>query len=145
MVLEVMLGLIEYGSRTAKRDIFYLHFCDSSSQEELDSLVAVIVAMVQGPRLLLGVVATLKGLVMGDLKYTNSEDVLILLGKESAQDCKKMVDLNQQQAVCEGGHEAEWGTGDLVRDAWGGRLRSSRGWRRGREGSLSRSSCPGRL
>ena len=64
----------------AKRDIFNLHFCDSSSQEELDSLVAVIVAMVQGPRLLLGVVATLKGLVMGDLKYTNSEDVLILLG-----------------------------------------------------------------
>ena len=72
-----MLGLIEYGSRTTKRDIFYLHFCDSSSQEELDSLVAVIVAMVQVPRLLLGVVATLKGLVMGDLKYTNSEDVLI--------------------------------------------------------------------
>jgi len=77
MVLEVMLGLIESGSRTTKRDIFYQHFCDFSSQKELDSLVAVIVAMVQVPRLLLGVVATSKGLVVGDLRYTNSEDVMV--------------------------------------------------------------------
>jgi meiotic recombination protein SPO11 len=77
MVLEIMLGLIESSSRTTKRDIFYQHFCDFSSQKELDSLVAVIVAMVQVPRLLLGVVATSKGLVVGDLRYVNSEDVLV--------------------------------------------------------------------
>jgi meiotic recombination protein SPO11 len=77
MVLEVMQGLIESSSRTTKRDIFYQHFCDLSSQRELDSLVAVIVAMVQVPRLLLGVVATSKGLVVGDLCYINSEDVLV--------------------------------------------------------------------
>ena len=52
MVLEVMLGLIESGSRTTKRNIFYQYFCEFSHQWELDSLVAVIVAMVQVPRLL---------------------------------------------------------------------------------------------
>ena len=77
MVLEVMLVLIKSGSRTTKRDIFYQHFCDFTSQRELDSLVGVIVAMVQVPRLLLGVVATSKGLVVGDLLYTNSEDVIV--------------------------------------------------------------------
>eukprot|EP00092_Neocalanus_flemingeri_P018537 GFUD01020073.1.p1 GENE.GFUD01020073.1~~GFUD01020073.1.p1 ORF type:complete len:386 (-),score=150.16 GFUD01020073.1:180-1337(-) len=77
MVLEIMLGLIESGTRTTKRDIFYQHFCDFSNQRELDSLVGVIVAMMQIPRLLLGVVATSKGLVVGDLLYTNSEDVVV--------------------------------------------------------------------
>jgi DNA topoisomerase VI subunit A len=75
-----MLGLIGSSSRTTKRDIFYQHFCDFSSQKELDILVAVIVAMVQVPRLLLGVVATSKGLVVGDLSYVNSEDVVTVGG-----------------------------------------------------------------
>ena len=77
MVLEVMLGLIASSSRTTKRDIFYQHFVDFSSQRELDIMVGVIVAMVQVPRLLLGVVATSKGLVVGDLSYINNEDVLV--------------------------------------------------------------------
>ena len=37
MVLEVMLGLIGSSSMTTKRDIFYQHFCDFSSQRSLDS------------------------------------------------------------------------------------------------------------
>ena len=37
MVLEVMLGLIGSSSRTPKRDVFYQHFCDFSSERELDS------------------------------------------------------------------------------------------------------------
>ena len=77
MVLDVILKLLISSCRTTKRDIFYQHFCEFSSQRELDSLVGVIVAMVQVPRLLLGVVATSKGLVVGDLSYVNNEDVLV--------------------------------------------------------------------
>ena len=98
MVLKIMQGLIESGSRTTKRDIFYQHFCDFSNQRELDSLVAVIVAMVQVPRLVLGVVATSKGLVVGDLRYTNSEDVIVdcslAVGGDSVpQDVMEMKDV----------------------------------------------------
>jgi len=77
MVMEVMLRLIESCSKSTKRDIFYQQFCQLSSQRELDSLVAIIVAMVQVPRILLGVTATSKGLVVGDLRYVNNEDVLV--------------------------------------------------------------------
>ena len=39
--------------------------------------MAEVVALVQVPRLLLGVVATSKGLVVGDLIYVNSEEVTV--------------------------------------------------------------------
>jgi len=77
MVLEIMLELIYSRTRTTKRDIFYQKFCHFDNQVELDKMVSVIVSMIQVPRLLLGIVATSKGLVVGDLKYINSEDVLV--------------------------------------------------------------------
>lgn len=98
MVLDVILKLLISSCRTTKRDIFYQHFCDFSSQRELDSLVGVIVAMVQVPRLLLGVVATSKGLVVGDLSYVNNEDVMVdcrlAVGGDSVpQDVMEMKDI----------------------------------------------------
>ena len=72
-----MRTLIIEDRRTTKRDIFYQCFVDCSSQLEIDKLVSVIVSSLQVPRSLLGIVATSKGLVVGDLKYINSEGVIV--------------------------------------------------------------------
>ena len=40
-------------------------------------MVGIVVAIVQVPRLLLGVMATSKGLVVGDFRSANCEDVLV--------------------------------------------------------------------
>ena len=76
-ILEVMRNLILTNRRTTKRDIFYQMFVSCSSQQEVDRLVSVAVAVLQVPRLILGVMATSKGLVVGDLRYTNSEGVVV--------------------------------------------------------------------
>lgn len=99
MVLEVITKLIQSGCRTTKRDIFYQHFVDFKNQRELDALVGVIVAIVQVPRLLLGVMATSKGLVVGDFRYVNNEDVLVdcslaVGGDSIPQDIMEMRDID---------------------------------------------------
>ena len=76
-VLRTMKRLVEEGRRTTKRDIFYENFAVFSNQAEVDRLVAELVALLQVPRLLLGVVATSKGLVVGDLSYLNSEGIMV--------------------------------------------------------------------
>lgn len=77
MILELIRDLIINDQRTTKRDIFYQMFVSFSSQIEVDRLVAILVAMLQVPRLVLGVMATSKGLIVGDLKYTNEEEVTV--------------------------------------------------------------------
>jgi len=77
LVLDTMRRLVEGGRRTTKRDIFYENFTEFSSQAEVDRMVAEVVTMLQVPRLQLGVMATSKGLVVGDLAYTNSEGVTV--------------------------------------------------------------------
>ena len=76
-VLRTMKRLVEEGRRTTKRDIFYENFAVFSNQAEVDRLVAELVALLQVPRWLLGVVATSKGLVVGDLSYLNSEGIMV--------------------------------------------------------------------
>ena len=76
-ILDVIRTLVTTGTRTTKRDIYYQMFVECSSQSEVDRLVSVIVAMLQVPRIVLGIVATSKGLVVGDLIYTNSEGVIV--------------------------------------------------------------------
>ena len=76
-VLRTMKRLVEEGRRTTKRDIFYENFAVFSNQAEVDRLVAELVALLQVPRLELGVVATSKGLVVGDLSYLNSEGIMV--------------------------------------------------------------------
>ena len=76
-VLRTMRKLVEEGRRTTKRDIFYENFALFSNQGEVDRLVAELVALLQVPRLMLGVVATSKGLVVGDLSYLNNEDIMV--------------------------------------------------------------------
>ena len=76
-ILELMKNLVVTNRRTTKRDIFYQMFVSCSSQQEVDRLVAVAVAVLQVPRLMLGVMATTKGAVVGDLRYTNSEGVVV--------------------------------------------------------------------
>ena len=68
-ILRTMRRLVEEGRRTTKRDIFYENFAMFSNQAEVDRLVAELVGLLQVPRLMLGVVATSKGLVVGDLSY----------------------------------------------------------------------------
>ena len=67
-VLRTMRKLVKEGRRTTKRDIFYENFALFSNQGEVDRLVAELVALLQVPRLMLGVVATSKGLVVGNLE-----------------------------------------------------------------------------
>jgi len=76
-ILELIRDLIINDQRTTKRDIYYQMFVNFSSQIEVDRLVAISVALLQVPRLFLGVMATSKGLVVGDLKYTNVEGVTV--------------------------------------------------------------------
>ena len=76
-VLRTMRKLVKEGRRTTKRDIFYENFALFSNQGEVDRLVAELVALLQVPRLMLGVVATSKGLVVGDLSYLNNEDIMV--------------------------------------------------------------------
>ena len=76
-ILELLRNLVLSNRRTTKRDIFYQMFVSCSSQQEVDRLLAVVVAVLQVPRLLLGVMATSKGAVVGDLRYTNSEGVVV--------------------------------------------------------------------
>ena len=76
-VLRTMRKLVQEGRRTTKRDIFYENFALFSNQGEVDRLVAELVALLQVPRLMLGVVATSKGLVVGDLSYLNNEDIMV--------------------------------------------------------------------
>jgi len=77
LILELIRDLIINNQRTTKRDIFYQMFVHFVSQTEVDRLVAISVATLQVPRLVLGVMATSKGLVVGDLKYTNVEGVTV--------------------------------------------------------------------
>ena len=76
-VLRTMKRLVEEGRRTTKRDIFYENFAIFSNQAEVDRLVAEVVALLQVPRLVLGVVATSKGLVVGDFSYLNTEGIMV--------------------------------------------------------------------
>ena len=76
-ILEVMRDLVINNKRTTKRDIYYQMFVEFTSQTEVDRLVSVAVSMLQVPRLMLGVMATSKGLVVGDLIYTNTEGVIV--------------------------------------------------------------------
>ena len=76
-VLQTMMKLIRSGTRTTKRDIFYDNFTVFGSQSEVDSVVAGIVGLVQVPRLLLWVMATSKGLVVGHLTYLTTEGVTV--------------------------------------------------------------------
>ena len=48
-----------------------------SNQAEVDCLEAELVALLQVPRLILGVVAASKGLVVGDVSYLNSEGIMV--------------------------------------------------------------------
>ena len=57
--------------------MIYENFALFSNQGEVDRLVAELVALLQVPRLMLGVVATSKGLVVGDLSYLNDEDIWV--------------------------------------------------------------------
>ena len=79
-ILWLMRDLVINNTRTTKRDIYYQMFVEFSSQAEVDRLVSVTVAMLQVPRLMLGVMATSKGLVVGDLTYTNTEGVTVDCG-----------------------------------------------------------------
>ena len=79
-ILWLMRDLVISNTRTTKRDIYYQMFVEFSSQAEVDRLVSVTVAMLQVPRLMLGVMATSKGLVVGDLTYTNTEGVRVDCG-----------------------------------------------------------------
>ena len=76
-ILEIIRSLVRGGKRATKRDIFYQMFVEFSSQAEVDRLVAVAVAALQVPRLVLGVVASSKGLVVGQLSFTNTEGVRV--------------------------------------------------------------------
>jgi len=100
-VLNTMKKLIHNNMRTTKRDIFYENFTEFLSQSEVDSLVSEIVTLVQVPRLWLGVMATSKGLVVGDLCYTNSEDVIVdcnlaVGGDSIPQDVTEITDIHSQ-------------------------------------------------
>ena len=57
--------------------MIYENFALFSNQGEVDRLAAELVALLQVPRLMLGVVATSKGLVVGDLSYLNNEDIMV--------------------------------------------------------------------
>ena len=71
-VLEIIRSLVRGSKRATKRDIFYQMFVEFSSQAEVDRLVAVAVAALQVPRLVLGVVASSKGLVRGRAATTST-------------------------------------------------------------------------
>jgi len=97
-VLDVMRTLVATDTRTTKRDIFYQHFTKFSSQKEVDRLVTIAVAMLQVPRMYLGVVATSKGLVVGNIKWTNEAGVnvdcsLAVAGETIPQDVPELFDI----------------------------------------------------
>ena len=100
-VLEVVREMVLCGGRTTKRDIFYQNFSYFGSQREVDSIINVLVSMLQVPRLYLGVVATSKGLVVGDLSFLNSEEItvdcnLAVGGLNIPQDVPELANLHSE-------------------------------------------------
>lgn len=77
LILNTMYNMIRDGTRITKRDLYYQHFTEFTNQREVDSLVGLAVTVMGVPRLLTGVVATSKGLVAGDLTYTDTSGVVV--------------------------------------------------------------------
>ena len=68
-VLNTILSGLLKSRRSNKRDLYYQNVHNFSEQGELDELVKKVVSILSIPRTLLGIVASIKGLVAGNIKY----------------------------------------------------------------------------
>ena len=75
-VIKTILHGLERGIKVNKRDLYYQTVHKFKDQRELDSIVMNIVSAFRLPRTFLGIVATSKGLVAGNLKLINQEGVI---------------------------------------------------------------------
>ena len=75
-VIKNILRGLERGQKVNKRDLYYQNVNNFRGQRELDSMVMRIVSALRIPRYFLGIVATSKGLVAGNLRFSNQEGVI---------------------------------------------------------------------
>lgn len=76
-VLRTIRSGLERGRRTNKRDLYYQEVQRFPDQRDLDEVVAKVVSILGIPRILLGVVATSKGLVAGNIRFVDEAGVLV--------------------------------------------------------------------
>jgi len=74
-VLHTVLVCLREGKRTNKRDIYYQNAHTFRDQGELDAIIAKVVSMTGVPRSMLGVFASSKGLVAGNLLFADRNGV----------------------------------------------------------------------
>ena len=86
-VLNTILSGLLKSRRSNKRDLYYQNVHNFSEQGELDELVKKVVSILSIPRTLLGIVATIKGQVAGNIKYIDESGVAVncLLAEENNQ------------------------------------------------------------